>query len=266
MYNNPIINTAIKAVRKSALIINRGSLELETLKFEKKKYKNFVSNINKTSEKIITEILVNTYPSYTFLIKKSNYLTDFKNENIWIIDPLDNITNFSHNFPQYCISIALKQKKQITHAIIYDPIRNDLFTAIKGCGAYLNEKRIRVNKRNKINDALIGTDFSFKKKINLKSLLEFEKYTKIFQIITKCKNLRNIGASSLNLAYVASGKLDGFFEKGLMPWNIASGSLLIIESGGIISNFKGEKDYLYTGDIIAGNQKIFSQIISLINA
>ncbi|AGS06820.1 inositol monophosphatase family protein [Candidatus Profftella armatura] len=259
MYNYPIINTAIKAARKSALIINRGSLELENLRFEEKKYENFVFNINKASEKIITKILFNTYPSYAFLIKKSNYLTNFENENIWIIDPLDNITNFSHNFPQYCISIALKQKKQITHSVIYDPIRNDLFTAIKGCGAYLNEKRIRVNKRNKINDALIGTDFSFKNNINS------EEYAKIFQIITKCKNLRNIGTSSLNLAYVASGKLDGFFEKGLKPWNIAAGSLLIIESGGIISNFKGEKNYLYTGDIVAGNQKIFSQIISLIN-
>jgi myo-inositol-1(or 4)-monophosphatase len=223
---NPFLNTAIKAARRAAAVINRASFDLDRVKF--------VAEETGASDNLNDDT-----------------------ENVWIIDPLDGTTNFIHGFPQYCVSIALQQRGVITQAVIYDPTRNDLFTASKGAGAYLNDKRLRVSKRDRLQDALIGTGFPFR---NLQGL---EEYIDMFRIMTqKCAGLRRPGAAALDLAYVAAGRLDGFFEKGLKPWDMAAGSLMVTESGGIVGTFAGESDYLYKDEVIAGSPKIFAQMVA----
>ncbi len=258
----PMLNTAIKAARRGAAVINRASFDVSLLKVTKKQHNDFVTEVDKAAEDAIIEVLKTAYPDHAILAEESGPSANLhdENENVWIIDPLDGTTNFIHGFPQYCVSIALQQRGQITQAVVYDPTRNDLFTASKGAGAYLNEKRIRVSKRDKIADCLIGTGFPFR---DLDGLNE---YMKMFKIMTEsCAGLRRPGAAALDLAYVAAGRLDGFFEKGLKPWDIAAGSLLVTEAGGIVGTFKGEGDYLYKGDVLAGNPKIFSQQVNLLS-
>ncbi len=259
---HPMLNTAVKAARRGAAIINRASFDLDRVKVTEKNPNDFVTEVDEAAEQAIIEVLRTAYPDHAILAEESGASANLhdENENVWIIDPLDGTTNFIHGFPQYCVSIALQQRGQITQAVVYDPTRNDLFTATKGAGAYLNEKRIRVTKRDKINDALIGTGFPYRAGDNI------DEYMKMFKIMTQsCAGLRRPGSAALDLAYVACGRLDGFFEKGLKPWDLAAGSLLITGSGGIVGTFEGESDYLYKGDILAGTPKVFAQMVSLLS-
>jgi myo-inositol-1(or 4)-monophosphatase len=258
---HPMLNTAIKAARRGAAVINRASFDLDRVKVTEKGHNDFVTEVDQAAEQAIIEILLNAYPDHAILAEESGASANLHDdaENVWIIDPLDGTTNFIHGFPQYCVSIALQQRGQITQAVVYDPTRNDLFTATKGAGAYLNEKRIRVSKRDKVADALVGTGFPFR---DMKVL---DEYLKMFKVMAQnCAGLRRPGSAALDLAYVAAGRLDGFFEKGLKPWDIAAGSLLITESGGIVGTFAGDSDYMYKGDVIAGCPKVFAQMISLL--
>jgi myo-inositol-1(or 4)-monophosphatase len=259
---HPMLNTAVKAARRAGAIINRASFDIDRIKVSEKSPNDFVTEVDQAAEEAIIGVLKQAYPDHAFLGEESgssNNLHD-DNEYVWIIDPLDGTTNFIHGFPQYCVSIALQQRGQITQAVIFDPTRNDLFTASKGAGAYLNDKRLRVSKRDKLSDALIGTGFPFRDMSGL------EHYIDLFRAITpRCAGLRRPGAAALDLAYVAAGRLDGFFEKGLKPWDIAAGALLITESGGIIGTFEGESDFLYKGDAIAGSPKIFAQMVALLS-
>lgn len=259
---HPMLNTAIKAARRGAAIINRASFDLDRVKVTEKNPNDFVTEVDQAAEQAIIEVLKTAYPDHAILAEESGASANLhdENDNVWIIDPLDGTTNFIHGFPQYCVSIALQQRGQITQAVVYDPTRNDLFTATKGAGAYLNEKRIRVTKRDKIADALIGTGFPYRSTDNI------DEYMKMFKIMTQsCSGLRRPGSAALDLAYVACGRLDGFFEKGLQPWDMAAGSLLITESGGIMGTFAGESDYLYKGDVLAGTPKVFAQMVSLLS-
>lgn len=259
---HPMLNTAVKAARRAASIINRASFDVDRIKVTEKQHNDFVTEVDKAAEQAIIEVLKTAYPDHAILAEESGASTNLhaENENVWIIDPLDGTTNFIHGFPQYCVSIALQQRGQITQGVVYDPTRNELFTATKGGGAYLNEKRIRVAKRDKMAEALIGTGFPFRTTEGL------DNYIAMFRVMTaKCAGLRRPGAAALDLAYVAAGRLDGFFEKGLKPWDVAAGSLLITEAGGIVGTFEGESDYLYKGDTIAGSPKIFAQMISLLS-
>ncbi|HWW06935.1 inositol monophosphatase family protein [Collimonas sp.] len=261
---HPMLNTAIKAARNGAKVISRASFDLDLLKVTKKQHNDFVTEVDQAAEAAIIDVLKNAYPDHAILAEESGASANLHddNENVWIIDPLDGTTNFIHGFPQYCVSIALQHRGQITQAVIYDPTRNDLFTATKGSGAYLNDKRIRVGKRDKIADALIGTGFPFRETEGP----AMDEYMKMFRIMTQnCAGLRRPGAAALDLAYVAAGRLDGFFEKGLKPWDIAAGSLLISESGGIVGDFTGESDYLYKGDVLAGSPKVFAQMVGLLS-
>lgn len=256
-----MINTAVKAARRAAAIINRASFDIDRLQVTEKKHNDFVTEVDQAAEQAIIEVLKNAYPDHAILAEESGASANLhdQNENVWIIDPLDGTTNFIHGFPQYCVSIALQHRGQITQAVIYDPTRNDLFTATKGAGAYLNDKRLRVTKRDKIADALIGTGFPYT------DMTRLDEYLKMFRIMTeKSAGLRRPGAAALDLAYVAAGRLDGFFEKGLKPWDIAAGSLLITEAGGIVGTFAGESDYMYKGDVIAGTPKVFAQMVALL--
>jgi myo-inositol-1(or 4)-monophosphatase len=259
---HPMLNTAVKAARRASTVINRATFDLDRIKVTEKGHNDFVTEIDKAAELAIIDVLKNAYPDHAILAEESGASANLhdENENVWIIDPIDGTTNFIHGFPQYCVSIALQQRGQITQAVVYDPTRNDLFTATKGAGAYLNEKRIRVSRRDKMADALIGTGFPFR------DMNELDEYMKMFRIMTeKSAGLRRPGAAALDLAYVAAGRLDGFFEKGLQTWDMAAGSLLITEAGGIVGNFSGESDYLYKGNVLAGTPKIFAQMVQLLS-
>ena len=259
---HPMLNTAVKAARRASTVINRATFDLDRIKVTEKGHNDFVTEIDKAAELAIIDVLKNAYPDHAILAEESGASANLhdENENVWIIDPIDGTTNFIHGFPQYCVSIALQQRGQITQAVVYDPTRNDLFTATKGAGAYLNEKRIRVSRRDKMADALIGTGFPCRDRDAL------DEYMKMFRVMTeKCAGLRRPGAAALDLAYVAAGRLDGFFEKGLHPWDLAAGSLLITEAGGIVGNFSGEADYLYKGNVLAGTPKIFAQMVHLLS-
>jgi myo-inositol-1(or 4)-monophosphatase len=259
---HPMLNTAVKAARRASTVINRATFDLDRIKVTEKGHNDFVTEIDKAAELAIIDVLKNAYPDHAVLAEESGASTNLhdETENVWIIDPIDGTTNFIHGFPQYCVSIALQQRGQITQAVVYDPTRNDLFTATKGAGAYLNEKRIRVSRRDKMADALIGTGFPCRDRDAL------DEYMKMFRVMTeKCAGLRRPGAAALDLAYVAAGRLDGFFEKGLQPWDMAAGSLLITEAGGIVGNFSGEADYLYKRNVLAGTPKIFAQMVHLLS-
>lgn len=257
-----MLNTAVKAARRAGAIINRASLDLDLLRIGKKAPNDFVTEVDRSAEAAIIEILSKAYPDHDFLAEETGTAgahgkRAVQSDYVWIIDPLDGTTNFIHGFPQYAVSIALAHRGQVTQAVIYDPVHNDLFLASKGKGASLNERRIRVGTRERLDESLIGTGFPFR------DLDTLETYVAMFKDMTqKTAGLRRPGAACLDLAYVAAGRLDGFFEIGLMPWDIAAGSLLITEAGGLIGNFKGDADYLFAENVIAGSPKIFGQLVT----
>lgn len=257
---HPMLNTAIKAARRAGSIINRASLDISQIKVNVKQQNDFVTEVDRAAEASIIATLREVYPSHAILAEESgDSQPDAASEFQWIIDPLDGTTNFIHGFPQYAVSIALAHKGVLTQAVIYDPSRNELFTATKGGGAFLNDKRIRVSNRAKIDDALLGTGFPYR------MFDHVDAYLAIFKDITRrCAGVRRPGAASLDLAYVAAGRLDGFWEFGLAPWDMAAGALLIIEAGGLVSDLAGEGDYLNTGNIVGGNPKVFNQLLQAI--
>jgi myo-inositol-1(or 4)-monophosphatase len=258
---HPALNIAIKAARRAGQIINRASLDIGQLKVSSKQQNDFVTEVDKAAEAAIIEILRETYPSHSILAEETGRSGRQDSEYQWIIDPLDGTTNFIHGFPQYAVSIALSHKGVLTQAVIYDPTRNELFTATKGAGAYLNDKRIRVTKRNKLEEALIGTGFPYRVFDHVDAYLEIFK-----EVTRRASGVRRPGAASLDLAYVACGRLDGFWEFGLSPWDMAAGALLITEAGGLVGDLAGEPNYLATGNIVGGTPKVFSQILQVVAA
>lgn len=256
---HPMLNIAVKAARKAGHIINRASRDLDLLKVESKRRNDFVTEVDRAAEAAVIGVLREAYPNHAILAEESGASSGSQGEFVWIIDPLDGTTNFIHGVPQYCVSIGLKHKGIITQAVVYDPAKNELFTATRGSGAYLNDKRMRVSKRIKIADALIGTGFPFSKVDSL------DRYIAMFRKVTlNCAGIRRPGAAALDLAYVAAGRFDGFWEMGLSPWDMAAGSLLVQESGGLVGDFSGEGNYLAKGEIVAGNAKVFAQLLALV--
>lgn len=255
---HPILNVATKAAREAGRIINRASQDVGALKVHTKDYNDFVSEVDRAAEDAIISILKEAYPTHGFFGEETGK-TNEEAESIWIIDPLDGTTNFLHNFPCYCVSIALQEKGVLTQAVIYDPVHNDLFTATKGRGAFLNDKRIRVTNRSKLQDGLISTGFPFKDFSYLDTYLEIFK-----DMAKKTSGLRRPGSAALDLAYVAAGYTDGFFEINLSPWDIAAGALLVQEAGGIVGDFEGNESWLRTGNIVAANPKVFGQMLQVI--
>ena len=258
---HPMLNVAIKAARSAGSVINRASMDLDLLKVSTKSPNDFVTEVDQKAEEIIIETLLAAYPGHGILAEESGRSHGAANsEYVWIIDPLDGTTNFIHGLPFYAVSIALAFRDQIQQAVVYDPTRNDLFYASKGRGAYLNDKRLRVSKRTRMGDSLIGTGFPFRRGDN------FQRYMRMFEEVSqKCAGLRRPGAAALDLCYVAAGHYDAFFETGLSPWDIAAASLMITEAGGLIGNFTGESDYLYQREVLAGNPKIYAQMVGILS-
>lgn len=206
---HPMLNIAVKAARRAGQIINRASLDLDLIEIRKKQQNDFVTEVDKAAEEAIIETLKTAYPDHAILAEESGE-SENESEFKWIIDPLDGTTNFIHGFPYYCVSIALEHKGVVTQAVVYDPNRNDLFTATRGRGAYLNDRRIRVGRRDRLADALVGTGFPFREKDGL------DAYARLFTEMTQaCTGLRRPGAAALDLANVAAGRLDAFFEQGI---------------------------------------------------
>lgn len=257
---HPTLNIAVKAARRAGKLINRASLDIDALNISLKQQSDYVTEVDRAAEAEIIDVLRTAYPAYGILAEESGLAgTDAEAEFQWIIDPLDGTTNFIHGLPQYAISIALAKKGIVQQAVVYDPNRNELFTASKGGGAFINGRRMRVAQRTKLADALIGTGFPYR------MFDHIDAYLAIFKdIAQKTAGMRRPGAAALDLAWVACGRMDGFWELGLAPWDMAAGSLLITEAGGLVGDLAGETNYLQTGNIIGGNPKIFSQLLKII--
>jgi myo-inositol-1(or 4)-monophosphatase len=264
-----MLNIAVKAARKAGTLINRASLDIDRVRISQKDENDFVTEVDEACERVIIETLVQAFPGHGFLGEESGLTSgatgevnqDNPPEFIWVIDPLDGTTNFIHGMPVYAVSIALMHKGQITQAVVFDPSRNDLFIASKGKGAFLNDRRLRVSRQDRIEGALIGTGFPFKRLEHMDAYLAMFK-----EISSKAAGLRRPGAAAIDLAYVAAGRYDAFFELGLMPWDAAAGSLLITEAGGFVGNFQGDSDYLFAENIVAGSPKVFAQMVNLLSS
>jgi myo-inositol-1(or 4)-monophosphatase len=258
---HPMLNVAIKAARAAGVIINRAALDVESVRVSQKMANDFVTEVDQASENIIIDTLLTAYPDHGILAEESGQTRgNPQSENIWIIDPLDGTTNFIHGFPFYCISIALQSKGRIEQAVVYDPTRNDLFTSTRGRGAFMNDRRLRVSKRIRLQECLISTGFPFRPDDDFASYLKL-----MSEVMKRTAGLRRPGAAALDLAYVAAGFSDGFFETGLHPWDMAAGSLLITEAGGLVGNFTGDADYLHQRECMAANPKIYAQLVTLLH-
>jgi myo-inositol-1(or 4)-monophosphatase len=264
---HPLLNIAIKAARRAGSVINRAALEGGALEIRAKHRNDFVTQVDRAAESAAIEVIRRAYPDHTILAEESGESRapeaapakqkGAQAETRWIIDPLDGTTNFIHGFPQYCVSIAVEQRGAIAHAVVYDPTKNELFTASKGRGAFLNDRRMRVTKCAHLRDALVGTGFPFKE------LSRLDRYLRNMETIMRgSAGLRRAGSAALDLAYVACGRLDAFWEMGLAPWDMAAGALLIGEAGGLVGDVDGGQDHFASGDIAAATPKVFTELLA----
>jgi len=262
---HPLLNIAVKAARRAGSVINRAALDGSPLEVRAKQANDFVTQVDRAAESAAIDIIRRAYPDHGILAEESGDSRgataqrghEPKSDTRWIIDPLDGTTNFIHGFPQYCVSIAVEQRGRVAHAVVYDPTKNELFTASRGRGAFLNDRRIRVTKCTQLRNALVGTGFPFKE------LSRLDQYLRQLEAIMRgTAGIRRAGAAALDLAYVACGRLDAFWEMGLAPWDMAAGALLISEAGGLVGDLQGGQEYLSSGDIAAATPKVFPELLA----
>lgn len=250
-----LLNIAITAARQAGDIIVRHMEQLDRIKITAKCSNEYFSEVDIKAEQAIIHTILKAYPEHGIIAEESGVYNE-NSESVWIIDPLDGTTNYLHSFPTFSVSIAHKVKNRIEHAVVYDPVRHECFSASRGRGAQLNDRRMRVSKQTQLSGALLGTGFPFGNKAIA------ERYLPTFAaFIGNCAGVRRTGSAALDLAYVASGRLDGLWEFGLRPWDLAAGSLLIKEAGGLISDMQGGEEYLKQGNVVAGTPKIFKAIL-----
>ena len=257
MATHPLLNIAERAAMAAGQVIIRAFDRVDTLTITEKQPNDFVSEVDKQAEQEIINIIHKAYPNHGILAEESGSMPG--DETVWIIDPLDGTTNYLHGLPHFAVSIAVQHKNKIEHAVIYDPIRQEIFTGSRGAGARMNNKRLRVTNHKYLNGALLGTGFPFRE------MHLFPTYLETFSLLTpQVAGIRRGGAATLDLAYVAAGRLDGFWEFGLGPWDMAAGTLLIREAGGLVGDFDGSEHFMESGNIVAGNPKIFKAILQSI--
>lgn len=254
-----LLKTAIEASKRGGAVLKRFWSNGETLKVDEKGKNDYVTQVDREAEKEIVSFIHSRYPDHDVIAEEfSRKKTGSR--FVWLIDPLDGTTNFIHRFPIFCVSIALLVDGQISVAAVYDPMSEDLFQAVKGNGAYLNERKISVSRPGSLGRCLLATGFPFKQQHRLPSyLVTFEGF------VRTTSGIRRAGSAAIDLCYTAAGIFDGFWEQGLSPWDIAAGTLLVREAGGIVTDFYGEEKFLESGDIVAASPAIHSEMMKIIN-
>lgn len=251
---HPTLNIAIRAARNAGNLIMRSLQHVEHLEVTTKGKNDFVSDVDRLAEQEIINVIKKAHPDHAIMAEESGVTGD--SDTVWIIDPLDGTANFLHGFPHYCVSIGVMVKGRMEHGVIYDPMRDELFTATRGAGAQLNERRIRVSKQKGLSNSLIATGFPFKYHQH------FPAYTEMFQaVFPEVADLRRGGSAALDLAYVAAGRVDGYWEIGLQKWDLAAGILLVEEAGGVVSDFTGGNQHIENGNIVAGSIGVHSALL-----
>ena len=254
---HPTLNIAARAARSAGKILLRYFDRVDQLKVETKSRNDFVTEVDRSAEAAIIQELRARFPGHAILAEESGHQGDSEYE--WVVDPLDGTTNYLHGFPQFAVSIALRHRGQLECGVVYDPLREEMFTTARGQGAHLNDRRLRVAARTSLDGSLIGTGFPFRDQRHI------DHYVGMFKAMSQATaGLRRPGAASLDLAYVAAGRTDGFWEIGLAPWDLAAGALLITEAGGTVTDLSGGVRYMDTGNLVAGNLRIHQGILELI--
>jgi myo-inositol-1(or 4)-monophosphatase len=277
--NNGMLNTAVRAAQLAGKIIIR-NFEQSALSVEEKQKNDLVTNVDRECEQAVRDFILSKYPDHKFLGEeggiqqaaqtdsdsagkerrpvKGKSAPKSNGEYVWIVDPIDGTTNFVKGIPHVAVSIALQINGRTELGVIYDPLRDELFKALRGQGCELNSRRMRVSENSSLDGTVLATAFPHRKRELVTT------YTKIFmRVFNECADIRRAGTASLDLAYVAAGRLDGYFELGLKPWDIAAGELMVREAGGIVTDFAGDTDYFNSGNIICGGAKVVRQIVSL---
>ena len=255
----PALNIAISAARAAGQVILRNLARVPDLKVHCKSVNDFVSEVDHHAEREIIAIIQKSYPSHAILAEESGAQAGDDCE--WIIDPLDGTTNYLHGIPQFSVSIAMRENNRLQLAVVYDPFKEELFCAARGEGATLNNRRIRVSQQREISGSLIGTGFPYRHDQELEIYL-----STLRALLAQTSGIRRAGSAALDLAYVAAGRFDGFWEFGLHIWDIAAGVLLIQEAGGLVSDLHGGQDFLASGNLVAANNKLYKPLITTLNA
>ena len=255
--NHPLVNIAVRAARNAGDVIARNIDRFDVFAVSEKAPNDFVTDIDRTAERRIIDTIRRSHPDHAILAEESG--SQGRGEFEWIIDPLDGTTNFVHGFPHVAVSIAVRRRGRVEHGVVFDPLRQELFTASRGSGAQLDQRRIRVAARNDLKGALLGSGFPFRAIERIDGHIDGMK-----ALISASTQLRRSGSAALDLAYVAAGRLDGFWEIGLAPWDIAAGALLVQEAGGIVAEPNGGDDYIGSGDVAAANPKVLRAMLRII--
>ncbi len=251
-----LLTIAVRAARKAGDFVIREANHITSV--ESKSEHDYVTNVDKAAERLIIETISNAYPEHSFLGEESGEMG--QNDYQWIIDPIDGTTNYIRKIPHWAISIACRHNGRTQVGVVYDPIKEELFTAVKGRGAQFDNKKMRVSRTKGLEHSLIATGFPFR---NAEKLEEYiQTFAKLFP---HCSDMRRAGSAALDLAYVAAGRYDGFWEYGLSPWDTAAGVLLVEESGGMVADMKGDPNYEKQGSILAANPKAFKSMLKIIN-
>jgi myo-inositol-1(or 4)-monophosphatase len=255
---HPLLNIGVRAARRAGELIVRHINQLDAIKVDSKGRNDYVSEVDRMAEEDIIRTVRRSYPDHAFLAEESGASGDA--EFLWIIDPLDGTTNFLHGFPVFCVSIAVMQRGRLEHGVIYDPLRQELFTASRGTGAQVDGRKMRVSETRLLDTSLIGTGFPYG--AGSEWLDQYMGMLKAAMLATS--GVRRPGAAALDLAYVAAGRLDGFWEIGLKPWDVAAGALMIQECGGLITDLRGGDGWQQSGNVLAGNPRIHDALLKLV--
>ena len=254
-----MLTIAVRAARAAGDIIVRAMDRVDLLNITPKGRNDFVSDVDRQAEREIVSILQRAYPDHAVLGEEDGFQGAARSDYVWVIDPLDGTTNFLHGFPQFAVSIALFYRGRVERGVVYDPVRQELFTAVRGAGATLNNRRLRVTKQKGMIGALLGTGIPFKDQSYLDAYLGMLK-----SLLKDAAGIRRAGSAALDLAYVAAGRFDGFWEIGLMKWDMAAGVLLVQEAGGIVTDLEGRDNYFETGSVVCANPKLHQSMLELI--
>ncbi|MCB1924215.1 MAG: inositol monophosphatase [Gammaproteobacteria bacterium] len=254
---NPTTTIAVRAARQAGSIIMRSFGRADTLTVSEKQSNDFVSEVDRNAEQAIIGVIRKAYPGHAILAEESG--SHGKDEFLWIIDPLDGTTNYLHGFPQFSISIALSHRGKLENAVVYDPLRDEMYTAARGAGALLNDRRLRVSEQKGFKGALLGTGIPYRNQRYMDAYLAMLK-----DLAKESAGIRRPGSAALDFAYVAAGRLDGFWELGLSAWDFAAGALLVQEAGGVVSDIRGGSRHLETGNVIAAGVRLHREMVDLI--